>query len=178
LNQPMSRTGALILNASLHVSYGTLQRWIAERAEDVCIAVYGQEYVETLGSLLAPRGVEVVPRRPAVVASHPAQALWQSFAALVNRYDVIVVLCASDEEVTRGHTVYRIIAEALFSDHVLLIGPRLARAWPGGRRSLNLRGAREVMTLAGTCALGLSTATVALAALALQETLIRLRVLQ
>jgi hypothetical protein len=140
--------------------------------------VYGQEDVETLGSLLAPRGVEVVPPRPAVLASHPVQALWRSFASLVNRYEFVVVLCASDEEVCRGDTVYRVVGEALFSDHVVLIGPRLARAWPGGRRSLNLRGAREVMTLAGTCALGLSTAAVALAALALQETLIRLRVLQ
>jgi hypothetical protein len=173
-----ARTGILILNPSLHVSYGTLLRWIEERTEDLSIAVYGHEYVETLGSLLAPRVVEVVRLRPAAVASHPGQALGQSFASLVNRYQVIVVLCASDEEVTSGHTVYRIVAEALFSDHVVLVGPRLARAWPGGRRIWNLRSAREVVTLTGTCVLGLSTAAVALAALALQETLIRLRVLQ
>jgi len=74
--------------------------------------------------------------------------------------------------------VYRIVGEALFSDHVVLIGPGLARAWPGGRRIVNLRSARALVTLAGTCVLGLSTAAVALAALAIQETLIRLRLLQ
>ena len=174
-NPSPSRATALILNPSLHVSYGTLQRWSEEQAEDFSIAVHGQEFAKTLGALLAPRTVQVVPLWPTARASRPLLAPWQSYASLIRRFGVIVVLCATDDEVTTGHTVYRILGEMLFSDRIVLIGPRLMRVWPDGHGVLSRKRARELITLVGMMGMGLGMTAVALAALALQEALSRMR---
>jgi len=160
------------------VSHPTLRRWIDEQAQLFSIAVYGREHTEAIQLLLAPRTVEAVPAWPELVASGPLRALWRSFTSLVNRYQFIVVLCATDEEAMTGHTAYRILGETLLSDRIVLIGPSVARMWPGGCGGFTVARVRELMILVATGGMGLFTTAVALIALSLQDALIRLRVLR
>jgi hypothetical protein len=103
---------------------------------------------------------------------------WWSFVPNVNHYEYILVLCATDEEVVTGHTVYRILGESLFSDHVVLLGPEAVRVWPGGRFLISLGRARELIALFAVAGMGLCMTAVSLVAVAVQEALVRVRLMR
>lgn len=170
-----SRSGALVLTPSTQVAYATLQRWCGEQDHLGPIDVFGSEseHVGTLGVLLAPKIVRSAPSTR--LSAHPALALLQTYKKLVNRYTYVIVLCSTDEEVTTGQTVYRILGEALMSDRLTLVGPALVRVWPGGRTRGNWQRTREVGVLVITSSMGLITAAIALSLVVLQEVVARAR---
>jgi len=162
----------------MQVSYGTLRRWIEGHREISSIVVYGQEDVKDLKALLAPQTVQGVPILLDQLTSRPLDVFQQGFSSLVGRFDTIIVLCAADGEVTTGQTVYRILAEAFLSHHIVLIGPSLTQVWPGGRHIASLRRVRELAILLVTGGMGLAMTVIVLMTVALQGALIRLRLLR
>jgi hypothetical protein len=92
-----------------------------------------------------------------------------------NRFKTAVVLCVSDDEVETGSTLYRILGELVFSDHVILIGPSTMRVFPGGRGLLTRKRLGEFIALAGVIAAGLGVTIVAYAAMEAQDIYLRAR---
>jgi hypothetical protein len=79
----------------------------------------------------------------------------------------------SDADATTGITVYRILGELLHSDRLVLLGPNVTREWPGGRRLITFKRARELTALAAAAAVAVATTAVALATVALQDVVMR-----
>lgn len=171
----VGRASLLILNPSVYPSYAPLQRWLEEHTQIRSVATYGQQHADTLRDVLMPWEVRAIPALPELRTVSPPRALWQVFSSIVNRYEFIAILCSSDEEARSGHTVYRILGEALLSDRIVLVGPTVTTIWPGGRGGLGLRRMRELMTLMSAVGLGLCMTSVVLAAIALHEAVVKPR---
>lgn len=175
-----STDSVLILNASTEVAYGSLCRWFEGRSESSPIAVYAPDVPGRLRLALAPRPLRAAlavegrdATRARSVAGGPPRSAWRSYIAVAGRYQPIVVLCASDDEVTSGQTVYRIVAQALLSRSIVLVGPHTTRTWPGGRGNVDQRRLSELVTIAGAGLLGVGTAAIALTAVVLDDALAR-----
>jgi hypothetical protein len=165
---------ALLLCPTIQVSYDTLEQWLAEHAVIQSVVVHGQDKLAALNSVLPTHSVQTIT----AAKTNTWFSTLRSFVSSVNHYEYILVLCATDEEVVTGHTVYRILGEALFSDHVVLIGPEAVRLWPGGRFLISPGRARELITLFAVAGMGLCMTAVSLAAVAVQEALVRVRLIQ
>ncbi len=173
----------LILNPSTEVAYGSLYQWFEGRVASSPIAVYAPEVPDRLRLVLAPRSLRPVLSADEMDARAAAQARsvvggssrspWRRYIGIAGRYRSIVVLCASDDEVTSGQTVYRIVAQALLSRSIVLVGPRATRTWPGGRGNVDPRRLRELAMIAGAGLLAAGTATIALTAVTLDDALAR-----
>jgi hypothetical protein len=170
------RASLLVLNPSVYPSYAALQSWLEEHACILSVATYGQQYVETLRDVVAPREVRAVPALSELRAVSPLRALWRIFTSVVNRYEFIAILCSGDEEARSGQTVYRILGEALLSDRIVLVGPTATTMWPGGRGGFDVKRFRELTALLSTVGLGLSMTIVVLAAIAVHEAVVKPRV--
>jgi hypothetical protein len=173
----MPRAGsAFILCPSIQVAYGALRDWLRDHSEIVSIKVHSPESFTYLNSIVAPLRVDAVSKPPHSQAFGPLRNLWQSSRVLVNRYSTVIVLCTTDDEATTGYTAFRILGELLLSDRIVLIGPSTARDWPGGRKLFTSTQVSEIATVAGAASIGLFTTAVMLAAVALQEVLMRTRI--
>jgi hypothetical protein len=165
---------ALLLCPTIQVSYDTLEQWLAEHAVIRSVVVHGQEKLAAISSLLPTHRVQTT----SAAKTNTWITTWRSFVSSVNHYEYILVLCAADEEVVTGHTVYRILGESLFSDYVVLLGPQTARVWPGGRFLISPGRARDLMTLFAVAGMGLCMTAISLVAVAVQEALVRVRLIQ
>lgn len=170
----MFRAGSiLVIRPSIQTSYDCLKRWLEAHDERVSVAVLGQASAEQLARVLAPRVVYAVPRLGRLLESGAMPGRWWKVSLILNRYETVAVLCVGDGEVTTGYSAYRVLGELLFSDRVVLIGPTVTQAWPGGRGLFKPKRAREMATLALAVGIGVSTAAAVLAAIMAQEALSR-----
>ena len=165
---------ALLLCPTIQVSYDTLKQWLAEHVVIRSVAVHGQENLAAISSLLPTHRVQAIT----AAKTNIWFTIWRSFVSGVNHYEYILALCATDDEVVTGHTVYRVLGASLFSDHVVLIGPGAVRVWPGGRFLISPRQARELITLVAVAGMGLCMTAISLVAVAVQEALVRVRLIQ
>jgi hypothetical protein len=94
---------------------------------------------------------------------------------VIRRYETIVVLCVGDDEVITGSTIHRMLGELLFSRRIVLIGPNAIQTWPGGYALFTLGRIREIVALAGACAVGLFTVMAILGAVLAEEAFMQLR---
>jgi hypothetical protein len=164
----------MLLCPTIQVSYDTLKQWLAEHAVIRSVAVHGQENLAAISSLLPTHRVQAIT----AAKTKTWFTTWRSFVSCVNHYEYILALCATDDEVVTGHTVYRILGESLFSDHVVLIGPEAVRVWPGGRFLISPRRACELLTMFAVAGMALSMTAIALLAVAAQEALVRVRLIR
>ncbi len=169
-------SGVLLLNSSMQMSYNTLRRWIESRTDISYVRVYEQQNVDTIRQWLAPRMVQAIAGHRDTIAS---RIVLNNFTLSFGQYKFIIVLCLNDEDVMTGRTVYRVLAEALLSADIVLVGPTAIRIWPGGRKTpFYPKRMRELLILGVTSTLGLGTAGIALTMVALQEVLVRRRLLK
>jgi hypothetical protein len=172
----MQRTkSALVLNLSARMSYGMLKRWMDDHAGLYRVEALSEE--EAARPDIAPQCLRVLPYRRRHHGS-PLHMAWRTLISTVGRYDTFLVLCVSDEQVSSGHALYRVLAELLFSRSLILIGPNCVASHPSGFGVLRPHRAREVTMLALVGFINVLTTTVALAAVTAYEALSNLRRLQ
>lgn len=152
---PSRATSAIILRPSTPTAYGHLRSWLAGKHGLSSLAVLGDDRSGRLAQAIAPWPLREVG--------------WRDFASAVNRFGTAIVLCVMDDEATAGATVYRLVGELLFSDRVVLLGPQASGEMPGGRGLARPRRLRELAALAGVAFVALSTTTVALTVILLQD---------
>ncbi len=164
----------MIVRPSFHVSYDTLKHWLDSHPEIKTVMVLGQDQAEQIKIVLLPRTVRSVLQTQRQQDSSVSSANWRSYLALVNRFANVIILCVSDEEVVEGYTVYRIISKFLLSDKIILIGPTVSKAWPGGHDFFTSENLREMAVLVAAAGLGLLTTAGAFAVIAFQEAIMRM----
>src|SRR5205085_4148451 len=149
--------------------------WLDDRAGEYRVAVLGPDNAAHLHGIVAPQSVFTVScgRTP---PTSPLNAAWHYVIATVGRFDTVIVLCVNDDQVATGHAPLRLLGELLFSRTLVLIGPHSVKTWPGGPGLLHPRRAREVTALAAAGIMSVLTTTISLAAVALYEALIRMRI--
>lgn len=163
---------ALLLRPTIDPAYETVRRWLADQPDISSITILGAGTPDALSQVVAPRTVRGLPPIESIlVPIHPGLLLegWRIFSTLFNHFGTIVVLCATDDDVVGGYTPYRLLAELLFGDRVVLIGPQVSKEWPGGRGLATPARARELAALVGAALVGVGTTLVAFAAVGAQE---------
>jgi len=163
---------ALLLRPTIDPAYETVRRWLADQPDISSITILGAGTTDALHQVVAPRTVRVIPPLESMlVPIRPGLILegWRVFSTLFNHFGTIVVLCATDDDVVGGYTPYRLLAELLCGDRVVLIGPRVSKEWPGGRGLATPARARELAALVGAALVGMGTTLVAVAAIGAQE---------
>ena len=173
----MGSKSALILNSWARMSYGTLNAWLDDHAGEYRVAVLGPDNAAHLHSIVAPHSVCTLScgRTP---PTSPLNAAWPYFIATVRRFDTVIVLCVNDAQAATGHAPLRLLGELLFSKTLVLIGPHCVKTWPGGTGLFHPGRAREVTALAAAGLMSVLTTTISLAAVALYEALIRVRLVR
>ena len=161
----LTTTSVLILGSTARMSYGTMQSWLTEHASGYHVDVLDLTHAGVLTQILAPRSIHVPPW---VTNRLP---LWCNFLSAIGRYDTILVLCVSDDQVAGGHAPFRLLGELLFSRSLVLIGPHLAKTWPGGREALRSQRVREVAVIVTAGVLSVVTTVITLAAIVLYDAL-------
>jgi hypothetical protein len=173
----MGSKSALILNSWARMSYSTLKSWLDDHAGEYRVAVLGPDNAAHLHSIVAPQSVLALSRGRTPPTS-PLNTAWRHFIAALGRFDTVIVLCVSDDQALTGHAPLRLLGELLFSRTLVLIGPHCVKTWPGGTRLFHPGRARDMTALAAAGIMSVLTTTISLAAVALYEALICVRLVR